>query len=614
MQIATLDDVEKIEQLPLGDRLGGLETSYAVFEQGARQAADKHALLFIATTGDEQQAHRYSYRDLFGRINQTANLLYDLGVGSTDVLSLMMPNLPETHFLLWGGEAAGIVNPINPFLEVEHIVGIVRAAGTKILAAPGPVPGSDMWEKAVQVLERCPSIVALVQVGGLPQAGEKIIQYDQVIDSFNATSLDSGRQINASDIASLFHTGGTTGVPKLARHTHYNEVCNALMTTMAGGTDQKSVGLCGLPLFHVNAAIVTGLSCFLKQATVLLATPGGFRTPEVIGNFWKLIERYGVTFFSGVPTIYAGLLNVPLGDCNVSSLKYAICGAAPMPRETIRRFESATGLSLLEGYGLTEGTCVSACNPMAGERRVGSIGYRLPYQDMKSVQLDEDGKYLRDSRTDEIGTIVIRGPNVFPGYLQEEANRDLWVDGDWLNTGDRGRQDKDGYFWLTGRAKELIIRGGHNIDPAIIENALAKHEAVSQVAAVGQPDPYAGELPVAYVVLKAGMEETKETLLDFSGQNIAERAAIPKEIYFIENLPLTAVGKPFKPALRLDAIRRECLKALAGIRGLEAIDVEAHPVHGSMVTITLKPGVTGGDREKIRTILDAYAFRYEITG
>ncbi|MFC7047724.1 acyl-CoA synthetase [Emcibacter nanhaiensis] len=614
MQIATLEDIEKIEQVPLSDRLGKIDTSYAVFAHGAREMPTKTALMFVGTAADEEPPIQYSYEDLFSRINQTANFLNDLGMGSSDVVSLIMPNLPETHFFLWGGEAAGIVNPINPFLEVAHIVGITKAAGTKILVAPGPMPGSEMWEKAVQVLQQCPSIEALVQVGGLPQDGEKIIHYNPVVGTYTATSLDSGRVIKPGDTASLFHTGGTTGVPKLARHTHYNEVADALMTSLVGATDQDSVGLCGLPLFHVNAAIVTGLSCFLQQATVLLATPGGYRTPDVIGNFWKLIERYRVTFFSGVPTLYASLLNVPIGACDVSSLRYAICGAAPMPRETIRRFESATGLSILEGYGLTEGTCVSACNPRAGERRAGSVGFRLPYQDMKSVQLDEGGHYLRDSDVNEIGALVIRGPNVFPGYLQEDANAHIWVDGDWLNTGDRGRQDEDGYFWLTGRTKELIIRGGHNIDPAIIENALARHEAVAQVAAVGQPDPYAGELPVAYVVLKPGIGEIKSDLLEFSRQNIAERAAIPKEIYFLENLPLTAVGKPFKPALRLDATKRECIKALAGISGLDTIDVQAHPVHGSMVILSLKPGASGEDREKIGTILGAYAFRYEIIG
>ncbi|WP_417320432.1 acyl-CoA synthetase [Emcibacter sp.] len=617
MQIATLADIEKIEQVSLGERLGGLETSYAVFQQAARQAPDKTALIFLSSA-DDDEALRISYAELFWRINQTANLLHDLGLGPNDVVTLILPNLPQTHFFLWGGEAAGIVNPVNPFLEVEHIAGIVKAAGSRVLVAPGPVPGASLanefWHKALSVREHCENPVTLIQVGGVPQEGENIVCYEQVISTYGGEALDSNRQIRPEDIASLFHTGGTTGVPKLARHTHFNEVSDAFMTSMVGGTDETSVALCGLPLFHVNAAIVTGLSCFIHRATVLLATAGGYRTPEVIHNFWKLIDRYGVTFFSGVPTLYAGLLNIPIGASDVTSLRYAICGAAPMPREIIRRFEAATGLSLLEGYGLTEGTCVSSCNPRDGERRVGSIGFRLPYQEMKSVQLDQDGKYIRDSEADEIGAIVIRGPNVFPGYVQEDANRDIWLQDGWLNTGDRGRQDIDGYFWLTGRSKELIIRGGHNIDPAVIENALVKHDAVSQVAAVGQPDPYAGELPVAYIVLQPGVEVKKDDILEFSRNNISERAAIPKEIYFIDEIPLTAVGKPFKPALRHDATRRECEKVLAEIGAVDTVEIENDPVHGTVAKITLKPGADPDAETRIRAILGAYAFRCEIEG
>ena len=182
--------------------------------------------------------------------------------------------------------------------------------------------------------------------------------------------------------------------------------------------------------------------------------------------------------FSGVPTIYAALLEVPIGDNDISSLEYAICGAAPMPAKLIEAFEAKTGLKIVEGYGLTESTCVSSLNPPEGKRRAGSIGLRLPYQQMRVVILDDAGRFLRMADVDEIGTIAITGPNVFAGYLDPQQNKDLWIDIEgsrWLNTGDLGRQDGLGYFWLAGRRKELIIRGGHNIDPKMIEDALSKH-------------------------------------------------------------------------------------------------------------------------------------------
>ena len=163
-------------------------------------------------------------------------------------------------------------------------------------------------------------------------------------------------------------------------------------------------------------------------------------------------------------------------------------------------------MRIVEGYGLTEGACVSSGNPAGAEPRIGSIGIRYPYQDMRALILDGD-KYVRDAETNEIGVIAIRGPNVFAGYLDPAHNLGIWIDRDgetWLNTGDLGRQDADGYFWLTGRKKELIIRGGHNIDPKLIEEPLHRHPAVALAAAIGRPDPHAGEAPVAYVQLKEG--------------------------------------------------------------------------------------------------------------
>src|SRR5208282_945693 len=209
--------------------------------------------------------------------------------------------------------------------------------------------------------------------------------------------------------------------------------------------------------------------------------------------------RYRVTMFSGVPTLYAALMQTPVGDSDISSLRFAICGAAPMPAALIPAFEAKTGVKILEGYGLTEGGCVSSVNPVAGERHAGSIGLPIPYQRMEDV--------------DEVGVIAISGPNVFKGYLDPRHNAGVFIDIDgerWLNTGDLGRRDPDGYFWLTGRKKELIIRGGHNIDPRLIEEALHKHPAVAAAAAIGSPDTHAGEVPVAYVQVKTGASVTEQ--------------------------------------------------------------------------------------------------------
>jgi fatty-acyl-CoA synthase len=280
----------------------------------------------------------------------------------------------------------------------------------------------------------------------------------------------------------------------------------------------------------------------------------------LIPNFWKIVEHYRLTFFSGVPAVFTKLLDVPI-DADVSTLDYAICGAAPMPVEVFKNFEKATGLRILEGYGCTEGTCASSVNPLFGERRIGSIGLPFPYQEMRIARLDNEDQFERWAETEEIGSVLLRGPNVFAGYKDPGINAKAWVDsgdgkGLWFHTGDLGRQDAEGYFWLTGRKKELIIRGGHNIDPKMIEEPMHRHPAVAMAAAVGSPDPEVGEVPALFVQLKPGQQADPQELYEFAKANIPERAAIPKAIHIIDEMPVTNVGKTYKLPLHLGEIER----------------------------------------------------------
>jgi len=323
------------------------------------------------------------------------------------------------------------------------------------------------------------------------------------------------------------------------------------------------------------------------------------------------VERYKVTSFSGVPTIYAALLQVPSEGRDLSSLRFALCGAAPMPVELIRQFEAKTGLTVIEGYGMTEGTCGTSCNPRGGERRPGSIGLRLPYCELKSVILGGDGQYLRDAAVDEIGNICLRGPTVFKGYLQASKNKDIWVDGDWFNTGDLGRIDADGYIWLTGRSKDLIIRGGHNIDPQMIEEALHRHPAVAMAAAVGKPCLKAGELPVVYIQLKPGMQASEAELLAHAAQHVPERAAVPKDVWLLDAIPVTAVGKTFKPALRLDAIRRVLEDETRHLSPAPRIEVIADDRFGQKARLFVG-GVDLDSRAALADRLGGYAVQVEL--
>jgi len=623
--IRTLHDIELIESTPLSER-DLPRSTFELIRRTAQASPNAPALSFILQGTAEETALRLSYAELLGKVTQTANAFHRLGLRPGKAVSFLLPNLPQTHYTIWGGEAAGIVNAINPLLDPEHIAELIHASDSELLVTLAPFPGTDLWDKVHALRDQLPELKAILcvdmanllpepqrsalkaQRGPLPDG---VLDFDEAIAACPADHLESGRVIAADDIASYFHTGGTTGTPKLAPHSHGNEVAMAYSMNLVTRFGVGDVTLCGLPLFHVNGVIVTGLAAFIGGAEVLLATPQGYRNGTLISNFWKVIERHKVSFFSGVPTIYAGLLQVPSEGHDLSSLKYALCGAAPMPVELIRQFEAKTGLTLIEGYGLTEGTCGSCANPPAGERRPGSIGLPMPYCEVSIKVLDEQGGYVRDAEQNEIGNLCIRGATVFKGYLQASKNAGIWVDGDWFNTGDLGRVDADGYIWLTGRSKDLIIRGGHNIDPQMIEEALHKHPAVAMAAAVGKPDAKAGELPVVYVQLKPGSQASEAELLEHAAAHIPERAAIPKDAWIIDAIPLTAVGKTFKPALRFDAITRVYQAAVGELHPAARVEVLSDDKAGQLAHIHL-PNQDQALAEAIGERLAGYAVGHRI--
>ncbi|KAG8148862.1 acyl-CoA synthetase [Burkholderia catarinensis] len=644
--IATRYDVLAIEARGLPPDLPA--STYEMICAGADIDPSAPALSFFLSADAHRDAERWTYRELVRDITRTANLFTRLGVSSRSVIAYVLPNLPETHFVIWGGQAAGIVCAINPLLEGEAIGNLLEAAGAGVLVTLAPFPGTDLWQKVAASLHQVESLQHLVLVDpadrmrGNAQSAARMRQRDactklhgegglrgavpahiQIHDFGTAmaresgTALDTVRRFQPGDMSSFFCTGGTTGLPKIAMRSHGNEVANAWS---AGRFFGDSIGpgkttFCGLPLFHVNAAMVTGLLPFSRGAHVVLGTPQGYRGDGVVKRFWEIVEHHHINFFSGVPTLYASLLDIPADDHVIDSLEYGLCGAAPMPVGVFRAFQEKTGIRILEGYGLTEGTCVSSVNPPTGERRLGSIGLRIPFQAMKAVVVDDAGRYLRDCAVNEEGLLVISGPNVFTGYMRPDQNRALWLDlGDgkrWLNTGDLGRCDVDGYFWLTGRKKELIIRGGHNIDPAAIEEPLHRHPAVQLAAAIGRPDAHAGELPVAYVQLKPGMSATEHDLAAFMQQEIAERAALPKHVRIVEAIPLTGVGKIFKPELK----RRETSDALRtalaqGGAPSASIDVKTDDSGGMSVSVELSdPGLEAA----ARFVLGRFPFAFSIS-
>ncbi|KJZ64155.1 acyl-CoA synthetase [Pseudomonas fluorescens] len=630
MVVQTLSDIEHLERVPLSER--GLACStYEALRVAAERTPQAPALSFFADAADFKRTCEWNYSQLFANITRAANAFHDLGIKPGEVLAFILPNLPETHFTIWGGEAAGIVMAINPLLEAKQMAGLLNAAKASVVVTLAPTAGSDLWPKLASQLDQIPTVRSVVWVSMEPYVAEPvrgalkaaalkerdlhsgiaIHDWRSLMATQPHTYLKSGRQIRQDECSSYICTGGTTGLPKIAARTHGSEVFNAW--AVAAHLQPRSGGqviFCGLPLFHVNGQLVTGLMPWTQGDHVILGTPQGYRGEGVIPRFWEMVEHFGINLFSGVPTVYAALLQNEWRGRDLSSLRFAMCGAAPMPAELFREFENRTGVKILEGYGLTEGACVSSINPPHGERHIGSIGIRIAYQTMRAVLLNDSGEYLRDASEDEIGLITISGPNLFEGYLEERHNQGLWIDIDgqrWLNTGDLGRQDAQGYFWLTGRKKELIIRGGHNIDPKQIEEALQAHPAVALAAAIGSPDAYSGEVPVAYVQLRPGQVCSAEELEAFAHLNISERAAVPKRIEILEALPLTAVGKIFKPTLQQREIARVVQQEVERMC-LQEVEVEVVQDGRRGLVACIR---AGGNQESLALLLGRYSFQVE---
>jgi len=612
------DDLATVEAVPLADR-GLPRTTYELLVRAASLWPERVALSVLADGDRWEHPAERTYAELLTDVHRYANVLHALGVRRTDGVALLAPNCDELVTATLAAELAGIAAPINSGLSEPHIAELLRRSGARVLVAAGPDLAPEVWESARELAVQA-GMEALLALSptGVDQAESALTPIDGVrIGHLSALAAEqphdafAGEVPLVTDVAALFHTGGTTGTPKLAAHTHANEVSDAWMIAANGLLRDGAVVFAALPLFHVNALVVTVLAPLLRGLQVIWAGPQGYRDQTLYSRFWKLVERYGVTTMSAVPTVYSVLAGCPV-DADISSLRFAVVGASPLPQAVRDGFESATGIRLVEGYGLTEATCVSALS-FAHHPRPGSVGQRLPYQQVKAVEVTADGAWV-DLPTGQVGVLAISGPTVFPGYITDRGPDGPVLDGlgklrdGWLDTGDLAWVAPDGFIHLVGRAKDLIIRGGHNIDPAVIESVLLAHPAVTAAQAVGRPDLHAGEVPVAFVTLVPGATATPEELRAWAGDHVPEHAAAPKTVTVLDTLPVTPVGKPFKPALRAEATRGAVADALrdipwvTGVRGA----VEDGAV---VVVVGLAPGA---HETSVREALERFAITWRL--
>jgi fatty-acyl-CoA synthase len=555
--VQSLADIHRIEATPLAEAVPWNST-YDLIRASAQAHADRPALTFLHTGQPGGASTTWTYRSLLQGIHQTANLLHQLGVGPEDAVGVLLPGGLAYHLALWGSEAAGIVQPLNPLLSDEKLLSLLRASQAKVLIAHGAEDDSQLRAKALRLQTQLPNLKTVLLVnpeGGPLQEADALPAGAQDFHALRATQvtdhLINQRVFQAQDIAAYFHTGGTTGAPKLARHSHGAQVFTAWANASMQGFRASDVTINGYPLFHV-AGVLPGALCSLAVGMhVIIPTEAMFRNRDVVQNYWRLVAHHGCTLMSGVPTVLAALAGVPLQGADISTIRAVRTGAAPLPPELAQRFEQAFGLHINESLGMTETVGLSTVAPPGLNAPAGCVGWPLPHARVRIVALSSDDQATgQELPAGGKGMVLYKGPNLFSGYLDAaETARSFTPDG-WLITGDVGFIDEHGRLNLSGRAKDLIIRGGHNIDPKVIEDALGAHPAVALCAAVGAPDAYAGEVPVAFATLKPGNDVTEAELLAFTAERVDEGPAKPKSITVLSAMPVTNVGKIYKPELR----------------------------------------------------------------
>jgi long-chain acyl-CoA synthetase len=470
----------------------------------------------------------FTYGEFDARTDELAAGLAELGVEAGDVVSVFLPNCIE--FLeAWFAvlKAGGVLGPINPAYtgpEAGYVLGDSEAVAVV----------TDAHGAGVIAPER-DGLAGLRTVISIDDGGD--VKLDELRRRGGPAPTPAPER-GLDDLAALLYTSGTTGKPKGAMLSHRNQLVNATQgaeLVPLGPGDR--VGML-LPLFHANAQVVTTLIPIMIGCEIVMWERFS------ASKFWQTVAELEPASLSAVPTILAAVLHAPGAPAGRTSLRYVICGAAPLSVELLQAFQSRFGIRILEGYGLTETSCIASINPFYGDRKAGSIGLPIRGQRME-IQAKDGGR----AAPGDYGEIVIKGPNVMHGYLNRpEATAEAIRDG-WLHTGDVGYMDEDGYFFIVDRSKDMIIRGGENIYPREIEEAIYTFAGVLECAVIGIPDEVRGEEVLAVVAPKPGVTLDLDELAEHAAARLA-RYKLPRRFEVRDELPKTPTGKISKGPLR----------------------------------------------------------------
>ncbi|MFN2453640.1 MAG: class I adenylate-forming enzyme family protein [Pyrinomonadaceae bacterium] len=474
----------------------------------------------------EADTRRWTYAQFDRAVNRTARLLRARGITKGDVVSLLLPNSAEYVIAYFACFKLGaLAGPVNSLLKPQEIAYVVADSDAKALLVH-----SEYAPQLTEVREQLIALQSIIEFDDERTATKEFTDEDSLPDV----------EINADDEAIIIYTSGTTGKPKGCLLTHGNLLANARQIAGWMKFTEHDRLLTMMPLFHMNAVSVTTMSAlYAGGSTVVMQKFSASR-------FWHTIAEYKITSFGSVATMLQMLLatypdGVP-ANLDTKSLRFAMCGSAPVPAEVLKRFEETFHCLVIEGYGLSESTCRSTFNPPDERRRAGSCGMAIG-NEMKVF--DEEDREVPDGST---GEIVLRGENILKGYYKnEEATRRAFRNG-WFHTGDIGYRDSEGFFYIVDRKSDMIIRGGENIYPREIDETLYQHPAIAQAAVIGLPDELYGEEVAAFVVLKEGMKATEEELINFCRARLANYKC-PKSVRFVTDIPKGPTGKLLKREL-----------------------------------------------------------------
>jgi fatty-acyl-CoA synthase len=597
--IGDLKDIETLEKQPY-DELVPAKSVYDLFTATATLFPDRPGLTVLSSGNLDDAAHTRSNLELLQEVTRVANMMYHMITRKDGVVAIISPTYDQIPATIWGSQTAGIVSSINYLLSPEVIVDLLRAENAEILVVPGPNVDKDIWTKVQAVIVHADMIEKIFVLGGGPVKDSRMYDFDTTVKEYPHARLTFSREIGRNTVAALFHTGGTTGTPKLVQLTHGNQIHGAWAFAQMWRIDETDVILNCLPMFHVGGTISSGMSGMAAGAHDVILSPYGLRNRDILRNYWKIVERYRATIIGGVPTALVAISDVPVGDADISSVRMGTTGGALCPVPVAERFEKKINGSLYEQYGMTETGAMISSNPFMGKRILGSAGLRVPFSDLIVARQKEiEKKMVVKCDVGEIGSVLVRGPQVFPGYKDPQHNAGALLEDGWLVTGDLGYMNDENRLFLTGRQKDLIIRSGHNIDPASIEQIADAHPAVTLSAAVGMPDEYAGEVPILFVVKAPGKDLDMADFEKYMIKHITEPPAKPKKIIEIAEMPTTTVGKIFKPALRELGVKEKTRQILSKYIDQGAIaDIRTEPLKDGKTNVTVVIDPDGAETDK----------------